>query len=111
MAAGDLRTSNLNDVLHAAIYGEGVNLGPDRLSHSTPGISYMQLARAISRCLTWDVLQAMHASIFQKFNGLDIVKEWGSTEWSASDGMLIPIEMKSFMGRLNPKGQQGIKST
>ena len=64
IAARDLRIQNLDDIVHAGIYCEGVNLGPDRLAHSTPGISYMQLARVIGRCLTWDVLQEMHAHIF-----------------------------------------------
>ena len=52
IAARDLRIQNVDDIIHAGIYSEGVNLGPDRLAHSTPGISYMQLARVIGRCMT-----------------------------------------------------------
>jgi TnpA family transposase len=101
------RVKNLDDVLQAVLYAEGANVGLKNMADHTPGMSYMQLARAAGRCFSWDALLEAHSLIFNQFNQMEIAQSWGTAEWSASDGMLIPLPMRAFMGRFHPKAPRG----
>ena len=66
-AGDDVRVDHFDDRLLAVVLAEGCNIGLANMADSTPGVSYMQLARIANRCLAPEHIERAIAKVIDYF--------------------------------------------
>lgn len=97
IAKGEERT-----ILMAALMAMGTNIGLSKISDSTPGISYKQMANSAQWRLYDDAMKKAQASLVNYHHKLFLSAFWGDGSTSSSDDMRVQVGVSSLHADANP---------
>lgn len=88
--------------LIAALMAIGTNVGLSKMSDSTPGISYKQIANAAQWRLYDDAMKKAQATLVNYHHKLFLSNFWGDGSTSSSDGMRVQVGVSCLHADSNP---------
>ena len=89
-------------ILIAALMGIGTNVGLSKMSDSTPGISYKQMANTVQWRLYDEAIKKAQATLVNYHSKLFLTNFWGDGSTSSSDGMRVQIGVSCLHADSNP---------
>lgn len=98
-------------VLLAALMAMGTNIGLTKMSESTPGITYRQMANAVQWRMYDDAMKQAQKVLVHFQQKLPLARYWGDGTTSSSDGMRVQIGVSSLHAEANPHYGRGKGAT
>lgn len=89
-------------ILMAALMAMGTNIGLSKMSDSTPGITYKQMANSAQWRLYDDAMKKAQATLVNYHHKLFLSAFWGDGSTSSSDGMRVQVSVSSLHADANP---------
>lgn len=101
-STGYTAKENEKTVLMAALMAMGTNIGLSKMSDSTPGISYKQMANSAQWRLYDDAMKKAQSTLVNYHHKLFLSAFWGDGSTSSSDGMRVQVGVSSLHADANP---------
>lgn len=101
-STGYAANGNEKTVLMAALMAMGTNIGLSKMSDSTPGISYKQMANSAQWRLYDDAMKKAQSTLVNYHHKLFLSVFWGDGSTSSSDGMRVQVGVSSLHADANP---------
>jgi hypothetical protein len=92
---------NEKTVLMVALMAMGTNIGLSKMSDSTPGISYKQMANSAQWRLYDDAMKKAQSTLVNYHHKLFLSAFWGDGSTSSSDGMRVQVGVSSLHADAN----------
>lgn len=89
-------------ILMAALMAMGTNIGLSKMSDSTPGITYKQMANSAQWRLHDEAMKKAQATLVNYQHKLFLSAFWGDGSTSSSDGMRVQVGVSSLHADANP---------
>lgn len=101
-STGNTAKEEEKTILMAALMAMGTNIGLSKMSDSTPGISYKQMANSAQWRLYDDAMKKAQATLVNYHHKLFLSAFWGDGSTSSSDGMRVQVGVSSLHADANP---------
>ncbi len=89
-------------IVMATLMGMGTNIGLLKMSESTPGISYYQMANTSQWRMYEDAMKKAQACLVNYQHQCQLPLFWGDGTTSSSDGMRVQIGVSALNSEFNP---------
>ena len=90
------------NIVLATLMAMGTNIGLTKMAESTPGISYRQMANTAQWRMYDDAMVRAQAILVNFQHQRQLATYWGDGTTSSSDGMRVPIGVRSLHADSNP---------
>jgi len=101
-STGNMAKGEEKAIIMAALMAMGTNIGLVKMSDSTPGITYRQMANTAQWRMYDDAMKRAQASLVNYQHKQFLSSYWGDGSTSSSDGMRVQVGVSSLHAEHNP---------